>query len=181
MPIVSSGGAGGAVSGVTVTGTAASGQVPVATSSSAGAWSYPPGFEINYTQITAPVNVVSTAEATGTTILSPGAITFDGSAVLLHFYTMGLTTDTAAAADTVIVSLFEGATQISRIAFAQTTVTASANSIGVNGFYRFTPSAASHTYTLTAFATSTTGTPKVLAGNGGTNGNAPAFVRFTKV
>lgn len=182
MPIGPSGtSASGAISGVTVTGTAAASQVPVASSSSAGSWAYPPGFEISYTQITGNVNVASTTEATGTTIISPGAITFDGTLVLVHLFCFAVQVDTSAAGDAVVLSLFEGATQITRMARADTVITTAGTNYNVNAFYHFTPTAASHTYTITAFATSTTGTPKVIAGSGGTGGSAPSFVRFTKV
>ena len=176
-----SGGGGGTVLGSvsTVTGTAAASQVPVASSSSAAAWAYPPGYEISYTQVTASVNVVSTTESSGTTIFSPGALTFDGTLVIVE---LGghLFTPSGAAGDQLVVSLFEGATQITRLAVAQT-VAASNLIVPMSNRYRFTPSAGSHTYTITAFANVTTGTPRVLAGNGSTGGNPPAFVRFVKV
>lgn len=138
------------------------------------------GGEINYTQITAPVNVVSTTEATGTTILSPGALTFDGTAVLVQFFAMVTTPSSTGAG--VTLSLFEGATQITRlaIAFAGASVGNVQNIVPVAAFYRFTPTAGSHTYTVTAYAQTTSGTPAVDAGAGGTSGNPPAFIRFTK-
>lgn len=170
-----------AISGATVTGSAASGQVPVASSSSAAVWKYPPGFEINYTAITSNANVTDTSEATATALISPGAITFDGTAVLVHFFCPAILTDTAAATDTVTVTLFEGSTQITRLGVAKTEVVAAPNLTAASYFYRFTPTAASHTYKVCAFANSATGTPTLTAGNGGTNGYSPAFVRFTKV
>jgi hypothetical protein len=179
--LITPGGGSGALSGVTVSGTAASGQVPVASSSSAGAWAFPPGFEINYTQITANVNIVSTTEATGTTIISPGAITFDGTAVLVHFFSPSVKCDTATVGDLTVVSLFEGASQITRLGLRVTEQTTAASGEPFSCFYRFTPTAASHTYTITAFSTSTTGTPAVQCGAGGTGTASPAFVRFTKV
>ena len=139
-----------------------------------------PGFEINYTQITASVNVVSTTEATGTTIISPGAITFDGTAVIVEFYAYEVDTSTVGVDQSVLISLFEGATQITRLAAGFTQATASARTNNVYGRFRFTPTAASHTYTVTAFTTDVTGTPKVRAGSGGTGALPPAFVRFTK-
>ncbi len=139
-----------------------------------------PGYEFNYTQITAGVNVASTTEATGTTIFSPGPIMFDGSPVLVHFFSPAILTDTAAAADDVIVSMFEATTQIGRIANVRSGSTTQAR-LPVSAFYRFTPTAGYHTYTITAHATSTTGTPQVAAGAGGVATPLPAFVRFTKV
>ncbi len=148
---------------------------------SAAAAVFPPGYEIGYTEITSSVNVASTTEASGTTIISPGALVFDGAPVLCHFFTPGLAWDTATQGDLLIVSLFEGGTQISRIALANTSITSVQAYLTVSGFLRFTPSAASHTYTITAFSTSGTGTPKVLAAAKGTGIYCPAFVRFTKV
>lgn len=186
MPYINQpgGGGSGAISGVVVSGTAASGDVPVASSAAAGTWAFPPGHEINYTQITSSVNVVSTTEATGTTIISPGAIVFDGTAVLVEFYAVAIDLPTATStSNSVVVSLFEGATQIARICrVLLDDLTSGQNGrMPGHGVFRFTPTAASHTYTVTAFATSVTGTPSIEAGAGGTGANAPAFVRFTKV
>jgi hypothetical protein len=50
-----------------------------------------------------------------------------------------------------------------------------------NYFYRFTPSAGSHTYSFGATASSTTGTPQIGAGAGGGAVQAPAFLRILKV
>lgn len=182
MPIISGGGGGsGAIGGVTVTGTAAASQVPVASSSSAGAWAYPPGFEINYTQDTSVTNIVSTTEATGTTILSPGAITFDGTAVLLTVFIPDIRMPSAAAGNNMIISLFESSTQIGRLGVIITPSVTAAEGTTFYGQYRFTPTAASHTYTITASVASTTGTPSCGGGAGGTGTPVPKFCRFTKV
>lgn len=142
----------------------------------------PPGYEISYTQITAPVNVASTTESGGTAILSPAAATFDGGAVLVEFFAPGIQTDNAGNGDLLTVSLFEGATQIGRLFHInQSLSTDPFTKIMAIGKLRFTPSAGSHTYSVTAFASSTTGTPQILAGAGGTGAFVPAYVRFTKV
>lgn len=140
-----------------------------------------PGHEIGYTQITSAVNIVSLTEASGTTILSPGALTFDGSPVLMQFWCVGIDTPSNAVNATVVVCLFEGSTQITRLIQAFTIATGIPRVWPAGTLYRFTPSAGSHTYTITAFASSTTGTPAVRAGAGGTGGLPPAFVRFIKV
>ena len=146
-----------------------------------GGGSSSPGFEISYTQITAPINIVSTTESSGTVILSPGAITFDGSPVLVHLFAPVLVTDSAAVGDFAVLSLFEGATQICRMIINEAPITVTPYQLTGNAFLRFTPTAASHTYTVTAFASSTTGTPKVTAGTGGAGAYPAAFIRFTKV
>lgn len=154
--------------------------MPIGPSGSSGG-SSSPGFEISYTQITSNAAITDTAEATATALISPGAITFDGSLVLAHFFCPQVTTDTAGAGDFVIVSLFEGSTQIGRLCDTRTVATASTYAGALSGFLRFTPTAGSHTYKVTAFATSATGSPQLTAGNGGTGGFVPAFIRFTKV
>lgn len=188
MPIISGGGTGsGKISGVTISGVAAAGQVPVASSSSAGVWAVAPGAEIGYTQITANVNVVSTTEATGTTIISAGALTFDGTPVICEFFCDRIVMPSESVTTTpvtFIISLFEGATQITRLAqvvFEVNTTTNNALQVPIAARYRFTPSAGSHTYTITAAVSATTNTPNVQAGAGGTATDSPAFVRFTKV
>jgi hypothetical protein len=149
--------------------------------SSLPAWVYPPGFEINYTQITSSASITDTSEATATALISPGAITFDGGIVLVEFFTVLLACPTAAATNTSTVTLFEGSTQITRLATAKGIVTGAVNTPTVLAHYRFTPSSGSHTYKVCGFATSTTGTPAITAGAGGTGANPPAYVRFTKV
>lgn len=146
-------------------------------------YALPPGYEVGYDQITATVNVTSTTEATGTTIIAGSAHTFDGSPVIAEFYTPVLVLPQATSVlDSVVVSIFEGATQIARIVQAYFADLASAQQLQVGqlGRYRFTPSAGSHTYSVTAYTNSTTGTPAVTAGAGGTAVHPPAYLRFTK-
>jgi len=138
------------------------------------------GFEIGYDQITAPVNVASTTEATGTTIISCAAHTFDGAPVLLTVYFPYIENGTAAAAD-VTVCLFEGATQLGRLGIFGPASGTLQEVCAFCAQYRFTPSAASHTYTITAFANTTTGTPQIGADVTGTGHYMPGFARFTKV
>jgi hypothetical protein len=145
------------------------------------------GSEIGYDQITTGVNIVSTTEATGTTIIACAAHTFDGAPVMCEFSCDRIVLPLQTVANTsvyVIVSLFEGATQLTRLAvfvFGCNQTSNNALQGPICGRYRFTPSAASHTYTITAMVSSTSGTPSVFAGSGGTAGEAPAFCRFTKV
>ena len=145
------------------------------------AWSYPPGYEIGYAQITTFTNITDTSEATATSLISPGALTFDGGAVLVTFFTPLLIADSAAATDFIFITLFEGSTEITRMAQIVTQVTTAPTKQTVLAQYRFTPSAASHTYKICAFCTSTNGTPQIGAGSGGTASYPPSFVRFTKV
>lgn len=179
MPYINQAGGSG-LGAVVVSGAAAANKVLQASSATAASWVFPPGYEINYTQITSNANITDTSEATATALISPGAITFDGGPVLLHFFGW-VAPPTFSASSSVILSLFEGATQITRLAFFHADVTSPQNTLTVSAFYRFTPTAASHTYKITGVVDNTTGTPAIIAGSGGTGGNPPAFVRFTKV
>lgn len=128
------------------------------------------GFEIGYDQITSPVSVTATTEAAGTTVISCAAHTFDGSAVFVTFFAASVSGGGACN-----VSLFEASTQITEL--ADSNPGASGNPI--TGMFRFTPTAGSHTYTVTAFRTVSNAT--IQAGSGGTAGFPPCFIRFTKV
>ena len=138
-----------------------------------------PGKELDYVQITATVNIVSTTEATGTTIITSSAVTFDGAAVIFEFFSPSVTSESVAA-DQTVISLFEGATQIGRLATIRTAA-AGVTREPCDGKLRFTPTAGVHTYTVTAFSTATTGTPAVGAGLSGTGNLVPAYSRIVKV
>ena len=140
---------------------------------------YGRGYEWSYTQITSPVTVSSSTESSGTTIISPAAFTPDGTPVLVEFFAPYIATP-AAVGYSVYVDLFEGATEIGRFGYATTPNTSAAQSAPFIGRLRFTPTNASHTYTVTAWANNT-GTLAVGAGAGGTGNYMPAFIRFTKV
>jgi len=138
----------------------------------------PPGYEFGYDQITAAVTVSSTTEASGTTVIACAAHTFDGAAVIAEFFSQNVL-PAAAANALVVIGLFEGATQIGRFGLVQSPNIASGIQVPFYGRLRLTPSAASHTYTVTAWQSGGSGT--IQAGAGGAGANSPAFVRFTKV
>lgn len=138
------------------------------------------GFEIGYTQITSNANITDTSEATATALITSAALTFDGAPVICEFFSARVQTDSNAIGDTTTITLFEGATQITRLAVVDTTA-AQLNVETVCARYRFTPTAAVHTYKVCAFVPSTTGTPSIGAGAGGTGALPPAYLRFTKV
>lgn len=142
-------------------------------------YALPPGYEIGYDQITAPVSVTSTTEATGTTVITCGAHTFDGAAVMVEFYSPGIAISGTSGAN-MTVSLFESSTQIGELFFQEQNGVANTMNTPVTALLRFTPTAGSHTYTVTAIR-STTITMTVNAGAGGTATLVPAFIRFLKV
>jgi phage baseplate assembly protein gpV len=179
VPYINQAGGSGGLPGVTVSGAAAANKALIATSANAATWSFPPGFEVGYDQITSFVTVASTTEATGTTVISCAAHTFDGAPVLATFFAPGIQIG-AASQQVVTVCLFEAATQIGRLCAVESAGAAQSIDPGI-GVLRFTPSAASHTYTVTAFGSNLTATPGIVAGASGTGASVPAFIRFTKV
>lgn len=137
----------------------------------------PTGWEFGYDQITSNAVIGSSTEASGTAIISAAAHVFDGSPVVAQFF--ATVVDCGSVGSNFTISLFESSTQIGRLA-VEFGGNASAGT-PVKGELRFTPTAASHTYTVTAICGTLTGPPTVFAGAGGTGAYNPAFLRFTKV
>lgn len=141
-------------------------------------WATPPGAEIGYDQITASVNIVGTTSAAPTTVIAGSAHTFDGSPVMAEFFTSVVELPTVTGGS-MNIGLYEGSTLIAILATLENNGTAAVWTPAV-GSFRFTPSAASHTYSIKAWVSSTTGTPLIFAQSGSAN-NVPAYLRFTKV
>jgi hypothetical protein len=151
----------------------------IGSASNAAASVYPPGFEIGYDQITASVNITGTGSTTPNTIITSSSYTFDGSPVILSFYSSQVALPTVSG-DQVTIALWEGATDLGILATMRTeSATQEYKPVFIQ--YRFTPTVGAHVYLVRAWATATTGTPSIGAGAGGVNTNVPAFTRFTKV
>lgn len=158
----------------------AEGRITAASSVAIAGGSGTIGFEVGYDQITASVNIGSVSEAAPTTVISCAAHTFDGAAVLLTvffpFWLIG-----SSAAQQIFLGLSEGGTRLTRLASLGYPAGSLSQLMPVTAMYRFTPTAAAHTYTITAWSNSLTGTPQVGAGLGGAGAYPPGFARFTKV
>lgn len=136
--------------------------------------------EVAYGQITAFTPITDTLEATGTALITAGPAVYSGASVIAEFYCAYLQGATVLAATT-FVTLFEGATELGRLALTACYVNGIHTSSPASGSLRFTPSAATHTYTVCGFTSSTSGTPAIVAGAGGTADYAPAFLRISYV
>lgn len=145
-----------------------------------GSWAEAPGLEIGYSQITATVNITGTASTAATTIITSSALAFDGQPVIVEFFSPVVTTPSVAAGNVTNIGLYESGTLLAQIAQINTTAASTAGHV-VRTAFRFTPAAGNHTYTIMAWATSTTGAPRVFAGSGSAGAMVPAFIRFTKV
>lgn len=142
-------------------------------------YAYPPGFEIAYDQITSGVNVASTTEGTPTAIIAGTSHTYEAVPYVAEFFSPQVTDSSAAAGTVTILFIADGAS-IGRLAVLDSVTATTQILAPVTGKLRFTPTAAAHTYGISAFASSATGTPAVGAGAGGINTLAPAYVRITK-
>lgn len=137
-----------------------------------------PGAEIAYDQITANVNITGTVVGSATTVIAGSAHTYDGGPVLATFSSPAIILP-AVAGGLFTAVLFEGGTPLAYMGQWQNPA-AAAHWEPFERAFRFTPSAGSHTYSIKCFVSSTTGTPAVGAGAGG-SATAPAFLRITKV
>lgn len=165
---------------VTALSGGAAGQVLQAVDGTDVQWAYAPGHEIGYNQITSPVGITGLSSASPTSVIAGSAYTFDGSPVIADFYSPEVTSPSLAAGDITVIGLFEGSTLLAEMGFMRCPSAGNAGGATVKGSFRFTPSAGSHTYSVSAWVTNVTGSPSILAGNG-TAGAAPAYLRFTKV
>lgn len=176
MTLVPSSSHGGTVdaAGIEATFTAA-GQIYQGTGAGTGGLVLPPGYVFGYDQITAPVTQSSTTEATPTALIACAAHVFDGGAVMLEVFFPDANPQGTPGFCRVVV--FEGATEIGRLGQIQ-------NDAGANvqgpfiGKIRFTPTAASHTYTIGAYGSAAT--TIFTAGVGGTGAYGPGYAQFTK-
>lgn len=138
---------------------------------SSGVESYFPGYEFDYAQVTSGGNITATVEASANTIVTGGAVTYDGSTiVVIEFYALGIG---SAGGQTTYVLLFDGSTSLGYIGQGMTALNPT-----MHVSRRLTPSNASHTYSIRAITTGGTGT--FTAGAGGAGANMPAFIRISK-
>lgn len=130
--------------------------------------------ELAYTELTTPVTVSATVEATPDDVVSAAALNFDGATRILVEWFCGRVDVGATAGSFVVCNLWDGATDLGRI-----TVSALANEIApVKGERYFTPTAGSHTFKIRAFRVNSNGTIQAAAGGVGTQ--MPAFIRVSK-
>jgi hypothetical protein len=143
--------------------------------------------ELDYVQITSGVNILSTTEATPTTIITGTDLTVDGSTVVMVEFFSRSVLAPLVAGGFVIVNL-HGSTNsgssysdLGRIAALQVPSATAAGASALGGQVRQTPAAGTVKYRIVAWASSTTGTPSVAAGAGGAGTGVPAFLRVTAV
>lgn len=140
-------------------------------------WAAPTNNELAHVEFTATVSVTG-SEVSPTDVVSAGAVTFDGTAVVVEFYSTQVSP--ASGTDLVALSLWDGATDLGRIAIVQNSVGASVQvAPPVLVRRKLTPSVGSHTYKIRGWKS--TGNGSVIAGAGGVGAYMPGYIRITKV
>ena len=144
---------------------------------------YLTGREYAYVSRTTPVTVTSTTEtAAGVNLLlTAPAFTPDGGDVWGEFYAPHIETGPAVGSD-VLVNWGEGSTLFGRIVLVQTDYAGNTFGIAptVYAKWRFTPTAASHTYFVGAWGSGLTAASLVGAGTNVSGSYAPMWLRFSK-
>lgn len=133
----------------------------------------PEGHQLAYVEFTSDVTNTNTTEATATSVVSAGAVSFDGSTrVCIEFYAPYTVSPSGGS---LFLTLYDGSSSIAANMGQQ------GNGVIVVGpvlLRRFlTPSNASHTYSIRVYNASGTGT--VGAGAGGSGNKAPGYIRIT--
>ena len=150
----------------------------VRSSGATNAYAFPPGHEFTYAEITSPVSVTSTTESAGDTIVTAGAVTFDGSTVALIEFSCPYANAQATEGQVLFITLYDGSSDVGRLGLIKS-ATATADYRPLRLARRITPSAASHTYSIRGHLGGA-GTGSVGAGAAGSGAYFPAFIRITK-
>lgn len=127
--------------------------------------------EFDYAQITSNHSVTATTAAAATTVVSLPARVYDGTTVIMvEFYSFGGLTG---ANSTIVINLWDGSTDLGRLCQVQAVTAGVQVGAHMNGCWRITPSAASHTYIAKAWRDNANGT--IYADQ------APCFIRTVRV
>jgi hypothetical protein len=135
----------------------------------------PPGTTLAYVEFTASVSANTVAEAAATLVVSAGAVTFDGTAVDIEFFSPGYVHGGSSA--THGINLWDVATDLGRL-YDGTVVASTSDQLGALK-RRLTPSAGSHTYNIRIWESSATNFV-ALAGAGGAGTKLPGYIKITK-
>jgi hypothetical protein len=183
-----SGGAGSAGDVATDAIWTTAGMVAVATGTATATEQWPPGHELAYVQKTTDTVIAATTEAGATTIVTAGGIVCDGSMkIRVTFYApQNLVSIGKALTFALYDDTGGGAASIGQIGVLVQPVTATGTGHG-DLYLPFcfdsddiTPSAATHTYSLRAYTT-TTNLSTVYSGAGGSGALRPVHMRITTV
>jgi len=133
--------------------------------------------EILYAELLADVSVTSTSVAAPTMVINPGSVVYDGSPIIIEFYTSALCPPTVANSQ-IILNLYDGNTDIGYIAQC---FNPAANNMQLPALVRrrLTPTPGAHSYNVRSWVSQNTGAIRGGPGNTAANFN-PGYLRVTK-
>ena len=132
--------------------------------------------ETDYVEVTSSVTISATSAATANTIITGTAFTPSGSDK--YRFEFGIEEVALTVVSSVIFHLYEGATNLGRLAVV-TNPAAAAMSVPVYGAREFTPTNVSHTYSIRAHRVTANAT--ATAGAGGADVAFPIWFRTTRL
>lgn len=134
-----------------------------------------PALELAYTEYTANVTISATVEASATTIVTASSLDLDGQAILVEFYCPRL--DVADTADDVLLTLWDGSTDLGRLSWQ--IVTGADIAWPVHLARKITPTVGSHTYSVRGWKVGA-GSAVANAGSGTSGSLLPGFIRVSR-
>lgn len=155
------------------------GKVP-ASNGSTLAYVYPPGYVHNHTNKTSNTNITGTTEGGANTIVTAsGGVAFDGSTpARIRFYTPACELAVTGSNNFMFIVLFDdtggGAAAVGQMALNFAAVS-TAQRIPILAEYYYTPSNATHTYSVRGYL-GAAGTGVVYGGSAGSGAYLPAFI-----
>src|SRR5688500_13091450 len=132
------------------------------------------GAELAHAEITADVTISAATEATAQTVVSAGAVTFDGtSKVRLEFYTPSVSIPTVTA---LFLILHDGTNSLGWLCGVSNAAGTNENVV-CHAVRVFTPAAGTRTYSIRGYRTASN--VSIKAGAGGVGVYLPGFLRLT--
>ena len=143
------------------------------------------GQQLDYVEITAAVTITATADGNNgaTAVINGNAVAYSGTTrVVIEVYAPELTiTPGAAASRSIYLNLYDGTTDLGRLAQVRADVSALVGGGPVLVRRFLTPSAGSHTYNVRGWKDTAGDTASVQCGAGGASTLVPAYVRVVTV
>lgn len=135
-----------------------------------------PGYQLAYVEFTSAVTISATTEATANSVVSAGAVSFDGATpVIIEFFAV-ISQPAASAGSNLIYYLYEDGASIGQLGQHQNPASSS-NRVPVLLRRRMTPTSGSHTYEIRVVRG--VGNGSVRAGVGGSGNEMPGYIRIT--
>jgi len=135
--------------------------------------------ELAYTEFTTNVSITHTTEGTADSVISAGALTFDGiTPYVINFYSPRV--DTPPGTDVILV-LYQDGSSIGQIGWHNGFNATGGSNDSDSAMLltrRLTPSAGSHTYSIRAYIIAS-GTATIYGGPGGSGSQVPGYIRIT--